>query len=166
MVVRRGFLLAASATLAHPAWAGYAGCNRHRNQTSAIPHLIVGPPRLTASVAKTEAALFKMVNDQGGVGGRQINYVSLDDGYSPPRDGGSRCGGWWSRKKWRSCSPRSARQIEYRDLPLRTNGQVACRCCFVGGAGRQANGADYQSNALGHGLAAQLPDRSADLHHP
>jgi branched-chain amino acid transport system substrate-binding protein len=26
-----------------------------------------------------------MVNEQGGVGGRQINYISLDDGYSPPR---------------------------------------------------------------------------------
>ena len=36
-------------------------------------------------IAKTEAAFFKMVNDQGGVGGRMIEYDSLDDGYSPPK---------------------------------------------------------------------------------
>jgi branched-chain amino acid transport system substrate-binding protein len=44
-----------------------------------------GPASAYGVIAKTEAAFFKMVNDQGGVGGRQINYMSLDDGYSPPR---------------------------------------------------------------------------------
>jgi hypothetical protein len=28
---------------------------------------------------------FKMVNEQGGVTGRKINFISLDDGYSPPK---------------------------------------------------------------------------------
>jgi ABC-type branched-subunit amino acid transport system substrate-binding protein len=32
-----------------------------------------------------ETAFFKMVNDQGGVAGRKINYISLDDGDSPPK---------------------------------------------------------------------------------
>jgi branched-chain amino acid transport system substrate-binding protein len=32
-----------------------------------------------------EAGYFKMINEQGGIGGRKINYISLDDGYSPPK---------------------------------------------------------------------------------
>jgi branched-chain amino acid transport system substrate-binding protein len=38
-----------------------------------------------ASNGKTEAAYFAMINDQGGINGRKINFISLDDGYSPPR---------------------------------------------------------------------------------
>jgi branched-chain amino acid transport system substrate-binding protein len=37
------------------------------------------------TIGKAEAAYFKMVNDQGGINGRKINFISLDDGYSPPR---------------------------------------------------------------------------------
>jgi branched-chain amino acid transport system substrate-binding protein len=44
-----------------------------------------GPASAYGIIAKTEAAFFKMVNEQGGVGGRQIVYDSLDDGYSPPK---------------------------------------------------------------------------------
>ncbi|MEN3348308.1 MAG: branched-chain amino acid transport system substrate-binding protein [Bradyrhizobium sp.] len=36
-------------------------------------------------IAKTQAAYFKMINDQGGVNGRKINLITLDDGYSPPK---------------------------------------------------------------------------------
>src|ERR1700722_8248520 len=36
-------------------------------------------------VGMSEAAYFKMINDQGGINGRKINFVTLDDGYSPPR---------------------------------------------------------------------------------
>ena len=32
-----------------------------------------------------EAAYFRMINDQGGINGRKINFISLDDGYSPPK---------------------------------------------------------------------------------
>ena len=44
-----------------------------------------GPASAYASVGLAEAAYLKMVNEQGGVNGRKINLVSLDDGYSPPR---------------------------------------------------------------------------------
>jgi branched-chain amino acid transport system substrate-binding protein len=44
-----------------------------------------GPASAYGAVGKGEAALFKMVNDQGGVNGRKINLLSLDDGYSPPK---------------------------------------------------------------------------------
>ena len=44
-----------------------------------------GPASAYSAIAKLEAAFFKMVNDQGGVAGRKINFISLDDGYSPPK---------------------------------------------------------------------------------
>jgi branched-chain amino acid transport system substrate-binding protein len=44
-----------------------------------------GPASAYSVIARLEAAFFKMVNDQGGVAGRQINFISLDDGYSPPK---------------------------------------------------------------------------------
>ncbi|MBN8896620.1 MAG: ABC transporter substrate-binding protein, partial [Rhodospirillales bacterium] len=34
---------------------------------------------------RTQAAFFRMINDQGGINGRKINFISLDDGYSPPK---------------------------------------------------------------------------------
>ena len=36
-------------------------------------------------LGKSEAAYFAMINDQGGVNGRKINFISRDDGYSPPK---------------------------------------------------------------------------------
>ena len=36
-------------------------------------------------IGQTEAAYFRKVNDEGGVNGRKINFISLDDGYSPPK---------------------------------------------------------------------------------
>lgn len=44
-----------------------------------------GPASAYGVIGRGDAAFFKMVNDQGGVGGRQINFISYDDGYSPPR---------------------------------------------------------------------------------
>src|ERR1700691_3085569 len=44
-----------------------------------------GPASAYGIIAHTEAAVFQMINDQGGVGGRKIVYDSLDDGYSPPK---------------------------------------------------------------------------------
>ena len=34
---------------------------------------------------RAEAAFFRMINDQGGINGRMVNFISLDDGYSPPK---------------------------------------------------------------------------------
>ena len=44
-----------------------------------------GPASAYGVIGKGHAAFFKMVNDQGGVGGRRINFVSLDDGYVPAK---------------------------------------------------------------------------------
>src|SRR5580658_3415205 len=44
-----------------------------------------GPASAYGVIAKLETAFFKMVNDQGGVAGHKINFISYDDGYSPPK---------------------------------------------------------------------------------
>jgi branched-chain amino acid transport system substrate-binding protein len=44
-----------------------------------------GPASAYGQIGKAIAAYFKMVNDQGGVNGRKINFVSYDDSYSPPK---------------------------------------------------------------------------------
>ena len=44
-----------------------------------------GAASIYGEVGKTQAAYFRMVNDQGGVNGRKLNFISLDDGYSPPK---------------------------------------------------------------------------------
>jgi branched-chain amino acid transport system substrate-binding protein len=44
-----------------------------------------GPASSYGLIGKTETAYFKMVNDQGGINGRKINFISYDDAYSPPK---------------------------------------------------------------------------------
>jgi branched-chain amino acid transport system substrate-binding protein len=44
-----------------------------------------GPASAYAQVGRAEAAYFRMVNETGGVNGRKLNLIQLDDGYSPPR---------------------------------------------------------------------------------
>ena len=44
-----------------------------------------GPASAYGVVGKAEAAYMAMVNEQGGVNGRKIDLLSLDDGYSPPK---------------------------------------------------------------------------------
>ena len=44
-----------------------------------------GPASSYGVIGKTEAAFFKMINDQGGINGRKINFISYDDAYSPPK---------------------------------------------------------------------------------
>ena len=44
-----------------------------------------GPASAYASIGKTQAAYFNMINEQGGVNGRRINLIQYDDAYSPPK---------------------------------------------------------------------------------
>src|ERR1700754_2848314 len=44
-----------------------------------------GPASAYGMIGKTEEAYFRMINDQGGINGRKINFISYDDGYSPPK---------------------------------------------------------------------------------
>ena len=43
-----------------------------------------GPASAYGTIGRAEAAYYAMINDQGGVNGRKINFITLDDGYSPP----------------------------------------------------------------------------------
>ena len=44
-----------------------------------------GPASAYGTIGKTITAYFKMVNEQGGINGRKVNFISYDDGYSPPK---------------------------------------------------------------------------------
>ncbi len=44
-----------------------------------------GPASSYGTIGKAESAFYKMINDQGGVNGRKINYISYDDAYTPPK---------------------------------------------------------------------------------
>ncbi|MFZ5735525.1 amino acid/amide ABC transporter substrate-binding protein (HAAT family) [Rhodopseudomonas thermotolerans] len=44
-----------------------------------------GPASAYGTIGKTEEAYFRMINEQGGINGRKINFISYDDAYSPPK---------------------------------------------------------------------------------
>ena len=44
-----------------------------------------GPASAWGAVGRAELAYFKMINEQGGINGRKINLISLDDAFSPPK---------------------------------------------------------------------------------
>jgi ABC-type branched-subunit amino acid transport system substrate-binding protein len=44
-----------------------------------------GPASAYGTIGRAEAAYFKMINDQGGINGRKVDFITLDDGYSPPK---------------------------------------------------------------------------------
>jgi len=44
-----------------------------------------GPASAYGTIGKTIAAYFKKVNDEGGINGRKINFITYDDAYTPPK---------------------------------------------------------------------------------
>ncbi len=44
-----------------------------------------GPASAYGAIGRGLTAFFKMVNEQGGVAGRKIDFISVDDGYAPPK---------------------------------------------------------------------------------
>src|ERR1700754_1012437 len=44
-----------------------------------------GPASAYGIIGKTMSAYFRMINDQGGINGRKIDFISYDDAYSPPK---------------------------------------------------------------------------------
>jgi branched-chain amino acid transport system substrate-binding protein len=91
MITRRFLLQSAAAAAAYSA-QGF-GAARAEN-TSGVTDTEIkigqtmpysGPVSAYGVIGRTEAAYFKMINEQGGVNGRKINLISLDDAYSPPK---------------------------------------------------------------------------------
>jgi ABC-type branched-subunit amino acid transport system substrate-binding protein len=83
MITRRAVVTSGLAT------AALTATQRTRAETSAVkigntmPYS--GPASTYGVIGRTESAFFKMVNEQGGVDGRMIEFISYDDGYSPPK---------------------------------------------------------------------------------
>jgi ABC-type branched-subunit amino acid transport system substrate-binding protein len=44
-----------------------------------------GPLSSYSTQGRVQAAYYRMINEQGGVNGRKLKFISLDDGYSPPK---------------------------------------------------------------------------------
>src|SRR2546428_13399625 len=44
-----------------------------------------GPASAYGTIGKAIAAYFKKVNDEGGINGRKINFITYDDAYTPPK---------------------------------------------------------------------------------
>jgi branched-chain amino acid transport system substrate-binding protein len=44
-----------------------------------------GPASAYGTIGRAEAAYFKKINEAGGINGRKINFISVDDSYSPPK---------------------------------------------------------------------------------
>jgi branched-chain amino acid transport system substrate-binding protein len=44
-----------------------------------------GPASAYGTIGRVETAYFKRLNEQGGINGRKINFISVDDAYSPPK---------------------------------------------------------------------------------
>jgi branched-chain amino acid transport system substrate-binding protein len=44
-----------------------------------------GPASAYGEIGKTEAAYFQKINAEGGINGRKVNFISYNDGYSPPK---------------------------------------------------------------------------------
>ena len=91
MTTRRSFLrsgAAAATALATRAWparaenaAGVTETEIKIGQT--MPYS--GPASAYGVIGRTEVAYFGMINEQGGVNGRKLKLISVDDGYSPPK---------------------------------------------------------------------------------
>jgi branched-chain amino acid transport system substrate-binding protein len=90
MIARRSFLQSSAAAAALAASAGSARADNAPGVTDTeikigqtMPYS--GPASAYGVIGKTATAYFKMINEQGGINGRKINLVSLDDAYSPPK---------------------------------------------------------------------------------
>ena len=82
MIDRRTLLATgAAAALAAPAIARAAKPPLKIGNT--MPYS--GPASSYGVIGHSETAYFHMMNLAGGIAGRQIDFISLDDGYSPPR---------------------------------------------------------------------------------
>ena len=90
MFSRRTMLKASAATaavLAARPWPAFADTPGITDTEIKIGNIMPysGPASAYGVIGRADAAYFKMINEQGGINGRKINFVSLDDSYSPPK---------------------------------------------------------------------------------
>jgi len=90
--IRSRAALTVAATIAFAATGGSAFAQKKYDTGASDTEIKIGnimpysgPASAYGVIGKVEEAYFKMINDQGGINGRKINYISYDDGYSPPK---------------------------------------------------------------------------------
>lgn len=86
MLQRRTFLAASAAALAAPRLARAVTVGVTATEIkigNTMPYS--GPASAYGVIGRGHQAFFRRVNERGGVAGRQINFITYDDGYSPPR---------------------------------------------------------------------------------
>ena len=84
--------LATATALTLALWASAANAQKKYDPGASDTEIKVGqtmpfsgPASAYSSIGKTQAAYFRMINDQGGINGRRINLIQYDDAYSPPK---------------------------------------------------------------------------------
>ena len=161
MITRRTFLQSSAAAAAFAASAGSARADNAPGVTDTeikigqtMPYS--GPASAYGVIGRAEAAYFKMINEQGGVNGRKINLISLDDAYSPPKTVEQiRRLVEQEQVAFLFQTPRHAAERRDPAISQRQQGAAAVR--------RDRRGHVLRSEALSldDGLPAELPDRSA-----
>jgi branched-chain amino acid transport system substrate-binding protein len=80
-VAAAGFVPAAPAILLAEELPGVTATEIRIGNT--VPYS--GPASAYGTIGKAIAAVFRMANDEGGFAGRKVNFISYDDGYTPPK---------------------------------------------------------------------------------
>ena len=119
-----------------------------------------GPASGYATIGKTEAAYFNKINAEGGINGRKINFISYDDGYSPPKGGGA--GPQAGRIRRGAFDLQSAGHAEQQRDPEIHEFQEGAAGLRVE---RRRQMERSEELPVDHRLATELPGRSAHLCH-
>jgi branched-chain amino acid transport system substrate-binding protein len=87
MLTRRQLVAASAAVLAAPAIGraqdtpGVTATEIRIGSTNSLS----GPLSAYSVISRSNAAMFKRVNDQGGINGRKVTFIVYDDGFQPPK---------------------------------------------------------------------------------
>ena len=113
-----------------------------------------GPASSYGTIGKSIGACWNMVNDNGGVNGRKIDWISYDDGYSPPK----------TKEQVRKLVERDEVAFTFQTLGTPTNSAIhqymnkkKVPHLFVATRRHQMGAAGQVS--VDHRLAAELSDR-------
>ena len=117
-----------------------------------------GPASTYGVIGRTESAFFKMVNEQGGVDGHTIDFISLRRRLQPAEDGGAGApAGRRGPGRFLLPEPRHAVQFGHRRVPEPQEDTAVVRRF------RRQQVDRHQEVSLDDGLPARLPHRGADL---
>jgi branched-chain amino acid transport system substrate-binding protein len=94
-ISRRSLLVAGGATLAFGRGSGAARAEAGVTETeiklgTTSPYS--GPASAYGVYGLAQTAYFKMLNEQGGINGRKVNLISLDNAFNPPKPLSKRAG--------------------------------------------------------------------------